>query len=92
MFSGAVSLTFLFSDSYLKHNFRNWVEEEKKDNMNYERNLDQNEENTINSNNQKENTQFLLFQRAMKVILIYGQCVGLNPVTSILSQNISKIR
>ncbi|CAB3221021.1 unnamed protein product [Arctia plantaginis] len=80
-------------DSYLKKDFRSWVEDKKKDDMNYcESSLDKNEEYTINSNNDKENTQFDLFQRAMKAILRYGQWVGLNPVTAILNNDIAKIR
>ncbi|CAB3221027.1 unnamed protein product [Arctia plantaginis] len=78
--------------SYLKTDFKSWIEDKKRVDINIESSLDENEEYTINGNNDKESTQFITFQRAMKVILTYGQCVGLNPVTAILNHDITKIR
>ncbi|KAJ8735036.1 hypothetical protein PYW08_014286 [Mythimna loreyi] len=44
------------------------------------------------NNKNKLNNQFTSFQRAMKVVIIWGQCIGLNPVTGILQKDVSKIR
>lgn len=60
--------------------------------MNIGNSLDENKKYTINNSSNKESTQFITFQKAMKVLLVYGQCVGLNPVTGILSHEITKIR
>ncbi|KAJ8735033.1 hypothetical protein PYW08_014283 [Mythimna loreyi] len=36
--------------------------------------------------------QFISFQKAMKMVIIWGQCIGLNPVTGILQKDVTKMR
>ncbi|KAJ8735035.1 hypothetical protein PYW08_014285 [Mythimna loreyi] len=40
----------------------------------------------------KIKTQFISFQKAMTMVIIWGQFSGLNPVTGILQKDVSKIR
>lgn len=60
--------------------------------LNIEKISDRDEKYKNNVNNDKENTPFVTFQRSMKLLLIFGQVVGLNPVTAIWNHDITKIR
>ncbi|KAJ8735034.1 hypothetical protein PYW08_014284 [Mythimna loreyi] len=48
--------------------------------------------NSIHDGNNKIKDQFTSFQKAMKMVIIWGQCIGLNPVTGILQKDVSKMR
>lgn len=50
-------------------------------------------ENHIKKNTiDQEKSQLRLFQNAMKILLVFGQCIGLNPVTNITETDSSKIK
>ncbi|KAG6447939.1 hypothetical protein O3G_MSEX005266 [Manduca sexta] len=43
-------------------------------------------------NTNEDGNQFLSFQEAMKIMLIYGQCLGLLPVSGIFEKDVTKMR
>nr|ARO70532.1 antennal gustatory receptor sugar taste 64f [Dendrolimus punctatus] len=40
----------------------------------------------------KEDTQFQVFQKSMRMMLIFGQCLGLNPFLGVTKNDVTKVR
>ncbi|XP_026726620.1 uncharacterized protein LOC113493038 [Trichoplusia ni] len=48
--------------------------------------------NKVHDKRTIKESQFVTFQKCMKVLLIWGQCIGLNPVCGITNEDASKMR
>ncbi|KAJ8733782.1 hypothetical protein PYW07_014333 [Mythimna separata] len=51
-----------------------------------------NDTNSGDDGKNKIKDQFTSYQKAMKMVIIWGQCIGINPLTGILQKDVSKMR
>ncbi|XP_075990674.1 gustatory receptor 5a for trehalose-like [Anticarsia gemmatalis] len=80
-----------FCSSLLKQEFKSWVIDESKYKI-HEKDDDRALHGYKKNDENRERTQFRSFQKTMRVMLVFGQCIGLNPASGLLQKDIAKIR
>lgn len=76
----------------MKQDFKSWIVDENKIIKKYDLNEHKLKSKEIRNKKDIEKTQFRLFQKAMRILFLFGQFFGFSPVSMITEKDVSKIR